>query len=106
MGVLWGFYVCSMVCCAVLCVLSSFAIILVGKRELVALLCLSSRWLVAVSVLWLCFTVPWDGLRFVIVVFFDQNHLLLLRKFVPQIKLRFESLRIYLNVCSKNQVQI
>ena len=28
-------------CCAVLCVLSSFAIVFVGKRELVVLLCLS-----------------------------------------------------------------
>ena len=31
-----------MFCCILLCVLSSFAIILMGKRELVALLCLSS----------------------------------------------------------------
>ena len=31
-----------MFCCALFCVLSSFAIILMGKRELVALLCLSS----------------------------------------------------------------
>ena len=37
-----GFSVCSMCCCALLCVLSSFAIILMGKRELFALLCLSS----------------------------------------------------------------
>ena len=38
-----GFCYCSMFCCALLCVHSSFAIILVGKREqLVALLCLSS----------------------------------------------------------------
>ena len=28
---------CSMLCCALLCVLSSFAIILMGKRELVSL---------------------------------------------------------------------
>ena len=33
-----GFYNCSMFCCALLCVHSSFAIILMGKRELVALL--------------------------------------------------------------------
>ena len=38
-----AFCVCSMFCCTLLCVLSSFAIILMGKRELVALLCLSSR---------------------------------------------------------------
>ena len=38
-----GLCVCSMFGCALLCVLSSFAIILVAKRELVALLkCLSS----------------------------------------------------------------
>ena len=36
-----GFCVCSMFCCTLLCVLSSFAIILTGKRELIALLCLS-----------------------------------------------------------------
>ena len=34
--------VCSMFCCTLLSVLSSFAIILMGKRELVALFCLSS----------------------------------------------------------------
>ena len=33
---------CSIVCCALLCVHSSFAIISMGKRELIALLCLSS----------------------------------------------------------------
>ena len=32
---------CSMFCCALLCVNSSFAIIVMGKRELVAFLCLS-----------------------------------------------------------------
>ena len=37
-----GFCVCSIFCCTLLCVLSSLAIILTGKRELVALLCLSS----------------------------------------------------------------
>ena len=37
-----GFYVCSLVCCALLCVLSSFAIIFIGKRGLVTLLCMSS----------------------------------------------------------------
>ena len=33
-----GFCNCSMFCCALLCVHSSFAIISMGKRELVALL--------------------------------------------------------------------
>ena len=39
-----GFCDCSMFCCALLCVHSSFAIILMGKREreTIALLCLSS----------------------------------------------------------------
>ena len=35
-----GFCVYSMFCCALLCVLSSFAIILMGKRQLVVVLCL------------------------------------------------------------------
>ena len=39
------------------CVLSSFAIILKRKRELVALLLLSYRCLVTVNVLWLLLTV-------------------------------------------------
>ena len=43
-----GFCNCSMFCCALLCVHSSFAIISMGKRELVALLCLSSWCLVIV----------------------------------------------------------
>ena len=34
-----GFCNCSMFCCALLYVHSGFAIILIGKRELVALLC-------------------------------------------------------------------
>ena len=36
-----GFCGCYMFCCALLCVHSSFAIILMWKRELIALLCLS-----------------------------------------------------------------
>ena len=46
---------------------SSFAIILMGKRELIALLSLSSWCLV--MVVWLFLAVPWACLRFVIVVF-------------------------------------
>ena len=42
-----GFCVCSIFCCTLLFVLSGFAIILMGTRELVALLCLSSWCLVA-----------------------------------------------------------
>ena len=55
---------------------SSIAIILMGKRELVALLNLSILCLVMVERLFL--TVPWGCLRFVIVVFPDNTHLLFL----------------------------
>ena len=48
-----------------------------GKRELVALLNLSSWCLVMVERLFLA--VPWGCLRFVIVVFPDHTHLLFLR---------------------------
>ena len=41
----------SLFCCALLCVLSSFAIVLKRKRELVALLLLSYGCLVTVNVL-------------------------------------------------------
>ena len=53
---------------------SSIAIILIGKRELVALLNLSSWCLVMVEQPFLA--VPWGCLRFVIVVFPDHTHLL------------------------------
>ena len=53
---------------------SSIAIILLRRRELVALLNLSSWCLVMVE--WLFLAVPWDCLRFVIVVFPDHTHLL------------------------------
>ena len=62
-----------MFCCTLLYVHSSIAIILMGKRELVALLNLSSWCLVMVERLFLA--VPRGCLRFVIVVFPD--HLLL-----------------------------
>ena len=71
-----GFCNCSMFCCAFLCVHSSFAIILMGKRELVALLCLS-YWGLKI-VLWLFLMMPWVCLQFVIVVFPDYTHLLFL----------------------------
>ena len=54
-----------MFCCALLCVHSSFAIISMGKRELVALLCLSS-WCLVIAV-WPFLTVPRVCLQFVIV---------------------------------------
>ena len=61
---------------ALLCVLSSFAIILKRKRELVALLLLSHGCLVTVNVRWFFLTVPWIGLQCMIVVFPDHTHLL------------------------------
>ena len=69
---------CSMFCCTLLYVHSSITIILVGKRELVALLNLSSWCLVMVE--WLFLVVPWGCLWFVMVVFPDHTHLLFLFK--------------------------
>ena len=67
---------CSIVCCMLLYVQSSIAIILMGKRELIALLNLSSWCLVMVERLFLA--VPRGCLQFVIVVFPDHTHLLFL----------------------------
>ena len=58
-----GVCYCSMFCCTILYVNSRFAVILTGKRKLVALHSLSSRCLVIVC------------LQFVIVVFPDHTHL-------------------------------
>ena len=71
-----GFCNCYMFCSTFLYVPSSFAIILMGKRELVALLSLSSWCLVIV--MWVFLAVPWVSLQFVIVVFPDHTHLLFL----------------------------
>ena len=65
---------CSMFCCTLLYVHSSIAIILMGKRELIALLNLSSWCLVMVERLFLA--VLRGSLQFVIVVFPDHTHLL------------------------------
>ena len=65
-----------MFCCTLLCVPSSITFILMGKRELVALLNLSSWCLVMVERLFL--SMPQGCLRFVIVVFSDHTHLLFL----------------------------
>ena len=65
---------CSMFCCTLLYVHSSIAIILMGKRELIAILNLSSWCLVMVGRLFLA--VPRGCLQFVIVVFPDHTHLL------------------------------
>ena len=61
---------------ALLCVFSSFAIILKRKRELVALLLLSLGCLVTVNGLWLFLTMRWVGLQYVIVVFPNHTHFL------------------------------
>ena len=65
-----------MFCCTLLYVHSSIAIILMGKRELAALLNLSSWCLMMVERLFL--TVLWGCLRFVIVVVPDHIYLLFL----------------------------
>ena len=67
---------CSMFCCTLLYIHSSIAIILMGKRELIALLDLSSWCLVMVERLFLA--MPRGCLQFVIVVFPDHTHLLFL----------------------------
>ena len=59
-----------MFCCTLLYVHSSIAIILMGKRELAALLSLC-----LVMVEWLFLVVPRGCLRFVIVVFPDHTHI-------------------------------
>ena len=63
---------CSMFFCMLLYVHSSFAVILIGKSELVALLNLSCWCLV--MVVQHSLAVPWVCLRFVIVVFPDHAH--------------------------------
>ena len=63
-----------MFCCTLLCVHSSVAVILVGKRELIALLSLSSWCLVVVERLFLA--LPRGCLQILIVVFPDHTHLL------------------------------
>ena len=85
---------CSMFSCTLLYVHSSFAIILMGKRKLVALLNLSSWCLVMVERLFL--VVPRGCLQFVIVVFFNHTHILFLN-----IDNRWRSVVFATNVRSK-----
>ena len=70
---------CSMFCCTLLYVHSSIVIILMGKRELIALLNLSSWCLVMVERLFLA--VPRGCLQFVIVEFPDHTHFLFLNAY-------------------------
>ena len=67
---------CSMFCCMLLNVHSSIASILMGKRELVILLNLSSLCLKMGE--WLFLAEPWGCLWFVIVVFPDHTPYLFL----------------------------
>ena len=68
-----------MICYTFRYIPSSFAIIMMGKRELVALLSLSSWCLVIV--VWLFLAVPWVCLQFVIVVLPDHTHYICMRYF-------------------------
>ena len=61
---------------ALLCVHSSFAIILKRKKKLAALLLLSYGFIITINVLWLFLAVPWVGLQYVTVLFTDHTHLL------------------------------
>ena len=70
-----------MFCCTLLYVHSSIVAILMGKRELVALLNLSPCCLVMVE--WLFLAVSLGCLQFVIVVFPDHTHLLSNRYITP-----------------------
>ena len=72
-----------MFCCTLVYVHFSIVIILMGKRELIALLNLSSYCLVMVERLFL--TVPLGCLQFVIVVFPDHTHLLFLIVSIPDL---------------------
>ena len=65
---------CCLFCYTLRYVHSSIAIILMGKRELVALLSLSSWCLVIV--VWLSLAVPWVCLQFGMVLSPDHTHLL------------------------------
>ena len=68
-----GFSVWYLVCCTVLSIVLCFAIISLGKRDLVAFL-----YNVTVVVLCLFLTVPWIGLQCVIAAFPGDIHLLFL----------------------------
>ena len=84
-----------MFCCMLLYVHSSFAIILVGKRKLVALLSLSSWCLV--MVVWLFLAVSWVCLWFVIVVFPDHTHYFCAELVLTSVHIGLTSMRIVLN---------
>ena len=66
----------SLFCNALLCVHSSFAIILKRKRKLVVLLLLSYRCILTINVLLFFLTESWVGQQCMIVVIPDHTHLL------------------------------
>ena len=72
---------CSMFCCTLLYVHSSFAIILMWKRKLFGLHSLASCCFLTVE--WLFLVVSWVYLLFVIVVFPDHTQLLFLGSEYP-----------------------
>ena len=59
-----GFLCLSLFCYVLLCVHSSFAIVLKRERELVTLLLLSYRYTVTITVLWLFLAVSCVGQQF------------------------------------------
>ena len=85
---------CSMYCCTLLYVHSSIAVILMGKRELIALLNLSSWCVVMVERLFLA--VPRGCLQFVIVVFPDHTHLLFLGAYTKNTRIN----KVIADVCT------
>ena len=89
-----------MFCCTLLYVHSSIAIILMGKRELIALLNLSSWCLVMVKRLFLA--VPRGCLQFVIVVFPDHTHLLF---FVQIMQMRLKWSRSWYTFFTKAYIE-
>ena len=76
---LFVLFVCvwSLFCYVVLHVLSSFTIISLRKREMIALLSVSTWWHMTVSALFLFLTVPWVGLQRLIEVLSCHTHFLL-----------------------------
>ena len=71
-----GFCVWTLFCYSVLCVLSSFAISLMGEESALIALIVFLVSCDCYSVAWLFLTVPWVGMQCVIVVFPDHTHLL------------------------------
>ena len=97
-----GVCTCYMFCCTLLYVHSSIATILMGKRELVALLNLTSWCLVMVEQLFLA--VPRGCLWFAIVVFPDHTHLLVWNIYgngnIPFINITENTVRFVSNIHS------